>query len=615
MPLYFVPGLTINKVDYDFDQPTPDLAAADNRLGTVYASGSDVLGNVVARGTMPLQAYDEQGQLSCQIGPRSGTDQGSALFNYAANLTLYSSATNGRLGVNLLGSDQTFLIAQDSGNSWIAGSYDPFFLINASGRIAVGHEDPLELVDVAGNISLRNDLTPTEILLHGAYTDSLNYELLNIKATGTEYHLSSEAAGTGVVRNIKIPAGDLIGGTGVLTWPDRGNHQIGDLNIGYAGSGNPALSGGSGSIRFYSILSLRNDVVAPASHSNDLVFTHQRSGDYGLLFQTTTSGGVATNRFRIGGGDTPAIYARSTSFDVIGADGGPGQLRIAQTNGSLDASITNSGNSLNFNAGTLRFQCSNIGSSNNIQWPLGNREFRIRTSGSQSFVVEGSSIATVPMYVIGGASQTANLQDWRNSDVSANAFVDVECGVTATGLSLQNGLTSTESSLYATITGDTDYERIRTYFDGTNSWCIANEATGTGSTTHRLKLINYLTLINSQRGLVVDPDPHNGETLAVNFYSDSCLIKRAHDTEANYGQIKVNRGNVRIDGHDGTNTCWLSVDAQYVRSSGAFGFFNTNPPTSQPSKIVSPDGTSADNKRAIDELISLVESYGQAAVV
>lgn len=107
-------------------------------------------------------------------------------------------------------------------------------------------------------------------------------------------------------------------------------------------------------------------------------------------------------------------------LNVIGESGQAGQLYLADTVGNLSTSISGgNGSALNLNASTLFLNVSNLSSFNNLSWDLGNRYFRFRSTGGDSFSVEGVATTTVPMFVKAGTGQTANVFELRDSSNNA----------------------------------------------------------------------------------------------------------------------------------------------------------------------------------------------------
>lgn len=78
----------------------------------------------------------------------------------------------------------------------------------ATGRVGIGNT-PLQALDVAGNISLRNSTASTNLYVHNTYTDASNYERAVIGWSANVLQIGTEAAGTGTVRNINLAGGNV----------------------------------------------------------------------------------------------------------------------------------------------------------------------------------------------------------------------------------------------------------------------------------------------------------------------------------------------------------------------------------------------------------------------
>lgn len=228
--------------------------SSGNRLGTVYTSGLDSQGAVIARGggsANAISVYDNQNQEALQIRTRSDTDDQNVEIFSSQNLAFVPGllrSFTASADWNLKQDTTKFRIGRDDNNT-LLGNYYSFFEVHGTGRVFVGGtkstevtetvDDGTSALQITGNLALRNGITPTEFLLHGTYTDASNYERLRIYGqTGDDFVIASEALGTGVQRDIKID-GNVDIGLNVLVLGHAGH------GIRRAGTGNVYESSGS----------------------------------------------------------------------------------------------------------------------------------------------------------------------------------------------------------------------------------------------------------------------------------------------------------------------------------------------------------------------------------
>jgi hypothetical protein len=115
--------------------------------------------------------------------------------------------------------------------------------ITGSGSVGIGTAAPSQKLDVAGNASLRNSSTATNLYVHNTYTDASNYERAVIGWTANAFQIGTEALGTGTRRSIALNYTTTIDGFArtnvpVLTLSNvgagTGGMALGVLNIGHS---------------------------------------------------------------------------------------------------------------------------------------------------------------------------------------------------------------------------------------------------------------------------------------------------------------------------------------------------------------------------------------------
>ncbi len=106
----------------------------------------------------------------------------------------------------------------DFGSHTIVGSGSrPLHILNTPGQqITLGasgsnigvakYGQPIEKLEVAGNIATTNGVNATSILTYGTYTDASNYERLNFTANTTGHYIRGEEVGTGLARPLYLGA-------------------------------------------------------------------------------------------------------------------------------------------------------------------------------------------------------------------------------------------------------------------------------------------------------------------------------------------------------------------------------------------------------------------------
>ena len=97
-------------------------------------------------------------------------------------------------------------------------------------------QDLVLVRDAANTLAQRNGTNPQEFRLYGTYTIASNYERLSLKAnTGSAYTITSQAAGTGSVRDIALMGGNV--GIGTIFPASKFTVASGDIEVETNGNG------------------------------------------------------------------------------------------------------------------------------------------------------------------------------------------------------------------------------------------------------------------------------------------------------------------------------------------------------------------------------------------
>lgn len=204
-------------------------------------------------------------------------------------------------------------------------------------------------------------------------------------------------------------------------------------------------------------------------------------------------------------------------------------------------------------------------------------------------------------------------------DVDGNALV-------RGNIAQRNGLTPTEHILHATCTDDSNYERLRTYFDGTN-WVIAGESAGTGVTRELVIDAPRLTVksnggtepsrlqLGNYNAAIVDGDElgrlefFNGDfsgEAAVAAFIAGCTSS----TDERVGEIVFHTGIIS----NPPERMRLSYVGDLLLADRGIGLYGKTPPATQPPHIPDADGTLADLTSKFNTLLAnVVEAYGMTA--
>jgi len=112
----------------------------------------------------------------------------------------------------------------------------------STGRVGVGNTTLTQMLDIAGNATLRNSTTATNLYVHNTYTDASNYERAVIGWNSNVLQIGTEAAGTGTRRSINLNYSTTIDGNSRTNVPaltitnvgaGSGGILLGALQIGY----------------------------------------------------------------------------------------------------------------------------------------------------------------------------------------------------------------------------------------------------------------------------------------------------------------------------------------------------------------------------------------------
>lgn len=151
-----------------------------------------VVGSVNSGGQLTIQSNNGTGASSGILIPF--TDSAGTRQAY-----IYKEAVSGNLvfrNESSLGSANGLSLATNGGDVFI----------DSSGNVGINTNSPIEKLDIAGNLALRNSTTPTQSLLHSTYTSATSFEALKTEATASGPYRIGSAIGSagGSNRNIQI---------------------------------------------------------------------------------------------------------------------------------------------------------------------------------------------------------------------------------------------------------------------------------------------------------------------------------------------------------------------------------------------------------------------------
>jgi len=192
-----------------------------------------------------------------------------------------------------------------------------FFRISNTGFVGIGISSPTT------NLTVAKGTSTTSQHIYNTYTDASNYERFTIdwKTTANVLRLSTEAAGTGTVRNIALIGGNL--GIGTAS-PQAFLHSI------------------KGSAGGYPAYGVNYDLtLLESSQDNYLHFLQPANRNGGILFDNPTTRGVgflyydnSTNALIIGTNSTERMRIDSSGSILVG---GAGSTPISSSTGASAA--------------------------------------------------------------------------------------------------------------------------------------------------------------------------------------------------------------------------------------------------------------------------------------
>jgi len=165
---------------------------------------------------------------------------------------------------------------------------------------------------------------------------------------------------------------------------------------------------------------------------------------------------------RSSSGEFSTYLGGAAGYEVIGSN----NIEISVGNNFPSASIIGS------NSNKIHLYNTIVGDTSSRLYAIGNISSSNLTPDATLEILPAAS-TDIGLIVQGATSQSANLQEWQDSAGNTySAISDVGNLIINTGVDIQIYNTGTD--------GDTDYERIRTYWDSDNAY-IAMEKGGAGS--------------------------------------------------------------------------------------------------------------------------------------
>lgn len=199
-------ALSFNEMDTNFTTlaDTIDLLTVSTVFNDLVITGNLTMNGVL---TSANSSKMEIGDPVIVLNKNSSTpanDVGVILQRYSV-----ASPTNYNIGFIWDESTDKLIIGKTSETATDADvTFDTNWLvIDSAGNVGVNQTTPIEKLDVAGNISLGNSTTATNMYVHNTYTNSTNYERAKIGWNAGVLEIGQEYAGTGVPRNINVKFG------------------------------------------------------------------------------------------------------------------------------------------------------------------------------------------------------------------------------------------------------------------------------------------------------------------------------------------------------------------------------------------------------------------------
>jgi len=197
------------------------------------------------------------------------------------------------------------------------------FFVKTGGNIGIGTTAP------AANLHISNGVTGTSLFVDNTYTDASNYERLSIGWAANLLTISTQAAGTGTVRNINLAA-NTVSVTGTLS-------VSADIN---AGAGNAYTW--QGRAKMYSgadgVITLSNAASAGFTRLNfgAIDSTGPALSRSGTTLSVTDGAGAAGGIFNV----TGSLYLGSSALTLTsGAVGLPKMSASASAPGAAGSKL------------------------------------------------------------------------------------------------------------------------------------------------------------------------------------------------------------------------------------------------------------------------------------